>query len=233
MSYMGCYCFIGQQLSQKRVKKKVILEILLIVKNIGVLSAGVMPLIVMSIFEILRPSLSLPILLLQIVLFEMFFSKFKMKYHDFVTKQNTLVDGLLFVLYTYFLYIFIDSAPFNDILITCSTVTLWAAIGIRNAIQGEVILKEGQSPETITYCEKCYDEYNEKARIPRLLQCGHTICNRCATELCSKNGKVPCPFCKIVTQKYKRYIPCEFCEHVTVEQMKLPTNYALLDVICK
>uniref|UniRef100_A0A1I7THE4 RING-type domain-containing protein n=1 Tax=Caenorhabditis tropicalis TaxID=1561998 RepID=A0A1I7THE4_9PELO len=203
---------IGQELIRLRVSKTVLIRTFLIAKNLGVLSTGVIPLILMSLFEIVYPSVCFPVLALQIVLIETFFSKHGTKYSHFASKQNNLIDGLLFAIYTYFLYFWIDSAPFKDILIICSTVTLWAAIGIRNAIQGEVILREDQPPE----CETCYREFTEKfLKIPVILQCGHTICNECVIHLSVKYKNIPCPFCKFVTG----------------EDERCPKNWALLHVI--
>uniref|UniRef100_A0A1I7THF3 RING-type domain-containing protein n=1 Tax=Caenorhabditis tropicalis TaxID=1561998 RepID=A0A1I7THF3_9PELO len=178
------HVLIENGLPQLGTTRRVEIKVLLIAKNLGILGAGVIHLILMSMQEILYPTLSLPILLLQIALFEFVFHKYRKEYRYFIPKQNILADGLLFVLYACFLYIFIDSAPFNHILISCSTVTLWAAIGIRNAIQGEVVFEEYPVATVIledselqviqSECEVCYQGFNETSRVPRILQCGHS-----------------------------------------------------------
>uniref|UniRef100_A0A1I7UYP7 RING-type domain-containing protein n=1 Tax=Caenorhabditis tropicalis TaxID=1561998 RepID=A0A1I7UYP7_9PELO len=68
-------------------------------------------------------------------------------------------------------------------------------------------------------CKVCHREFNVTSRIPRVLQCGHSICEQCANRL----------------QDDYRYILCPFCEHITPddEEVGFPRNYDLLSVICQ
>ncbi|CAL2031739.1 unnamed protein product [Caenorhabditis brenneri] len=49
-------------------------------------------------------------------------------------------------------------------------------------------------------CGICFLQYNEEARIPRILtNCGHTICQECATKLSTDGRMIACPFDRNVT----------------------------------
>lgn len=43
-------------------------------------------------------------------------------------------------------------------------------------------------------CSICYNEYDEKKRIPRVLPCQHTFCSICLAKHC-KQQSLKCPFC--------------------------------------
>lgn len=36
-------------------------------------------------------------------------------------------------------------------------------------------------------CPMCYDQYNDKDKIPSILQCGHTFCQSCLMDLFTSN----------------------------------------------
>lgn len=44
-------------------------------------------------------------------------------------------------------------------------------------------------------CPICYDHYNDKDKIPRILQCGHTFCQNCLMDLRTSNI-LTCPTCR-------------------------------------
>jgi hypothetical protein len=44
-------------------------------------------------------------------------------------------------------------------------------------------------------CPICYDNYNEKDKIPRILQCGHTFCQSCLMDL-RTSSILTCPTCR-------------------------------------
>ena len=44
-------------------------------------------------------------------------------------------------------------------------------------------------------CPICYDPYNDKDKIPRILSCGHTFCQHCLMDLRTSNI-LTCPTCR-------------------------------------
>ena len=44
-------------------------------------------------------------------------------------------------------------------------------------------------------CPICYDQYNDKDKIPRILHCGHTFCQICLMDLRTSNI-LTCPTCR-------------------------------------
>ena len=44
-------------------------------------------------------------------------------------------------------------------------------------------------------CPICYDPYNDKEKIPRILACGHTFCQNCLLDLRTSNI-LTCPTCR-------------------------------------
>ena len=44
-------------------------------------------------------------------------------------------------------------------------------------------------------CPICYDPYNDKEKIPRILSCGHTFCQNCLLDLRTSNI-LTCPTCR-------------------------------------
>lgn len=44
-------------------------------------------------------------------------------------------------------------------------------------------------------CPICYDHYNDKEKIPRILSCGHTYCQSCLMDLRTSNI-LTCPTCR-------------------------------------
>ena len=48
-------------------------------------------------------------------------------------------------------------------------------------------------------CNICYTIYDENVHAPRMLQCGHTLCNDCIGKIADRNRlEISCPFCKKV-----------------------------------
>ena len=45
------------------------------------------------------------------------------------------------------------------------------------------------------HCPICYDHYNDKEKIPRILTCGHTFCQHCLMDLRTSNI-LTCPTCR-------------------------------------
>jgi uncharacterized protein YbaR (Trm112 family) len=44
-------------------------------------------------------------------------------------------------------------------------------------------------------CPICFDTFNDKDKIPRILQCGHTFCQSCLMDLRTSNI-LTCPTCR-------------------------------------
>ncbi|EFO92013.1 hypothetical protein CRE_10617 [Caenorhabditis remanei] len=73
-------------------------------------------------------------------------------------------------------------------------------------------------------CRICLLEYSDgKPRIPRILSCGHTVCEKCIEEMPKNDRSVQCPFCRQTTRVYyakslpKNYLALEF-----VDELKKP-----------
>mmetsp|Transcript_2031 Transcript_2031/g.6050 ORF Transcript_2031/g.6050 Transcript_2031/m.6050 type:complete len:138 (+) Transcript_2031:563-976(+) len=67
-------------------------------------------------------------------------------------------------------------------------------------------------------CEICYQDYG-KAKQPKILPCGHTVCDACLDELLHGHqmGSVRCPTCK-------RDHPCK-------DTCIFPVNFALRNIV--
>ena len=64
-------------------------------------------------------------------------------------------------------------------------------------------------------CPICYDTYNDKDKIPRILHCGHTFCQICLLDLRTSNI-LTCPTCR---------------KFFTPEVKNLIKNFTILDYI--
>ena len=54
-----------------------------------------------------------------------------------------------------------------------------------------------ESLEDLLICQICLEEYQESgSRIPRILPCSHTLCERCLIQLLAGVGVLKCPVCK-------------------------------------
>ena len=50
--------------------------------------------------------------------------------------------------------------------------------------------------ENIVECSICFEKYNKKDKLPRILSCGHTFCTSCIQKIKSKNNNekhIKCP----------------------------------------
>lgn len=64
-------------------------------------------------------------------------------------------------------------------------------------------------------CEICFNTYDEKTFIPKVLDCGHSFCNICITNML-KRLQMKCPNCRKALQK--------------PTSKDYPTNFSLLDI---
>jgi hypothetical protein len=55
------------------------------------------------------------------------------------------------------------------------------------------------------YCKICFNSYDDKSKIPKVISCGHTMCSQCLEKFISETGNVfntyNCPFCKKLIKK--------------------------------
>lgn len=67
-------------------------------------------------------------------------------------------------------------------------------------------------------CKICMSPFNDGCRVPKMLACGHTVCQSCSKKLARNNmeSNLTCPFCQEVTQ---------------LKDGRLPKNFILMDVI--
>lgn len=74
----------------------------------------------------------------------------------------------------------------------------------------------------ITKCSMCSNEYNSTTRIPKFLNCGHTISEDCAKLISKDKGKkIRCPECKKVTSKY----PNELATNIMILNLSNDEKY--------
>ena len=77
-------------------------------------------------------------------------------------------------------------------------------------------------------CPICFDVYNDKMRIPRILTCGHTFCQHCLMDLRTSNI-LTCPTCRSyfspdVKQLIKNFTILDYLyseRHVTAQREEL------------
>uniref|UniRef100_A0A1I7THZ5 RING-type domain-containing protein n=2 Tax=Caenorhabditis tropicalis TaxID=1561998 RepID=A0A1I7THZ5_9PELO len=229
------FSLVETTVTQWGTDKKTKIKVHLIAKSLGTLVAGAIPLFLMATFQIENPIPCFIIMIIHVFIFELLISMdIQKEYRHLVPKPNPLVDRILITLYASSISIWIGSAHFKFILIPVSKVILWAVIGIRNTIQGEVVLDEEEEYSSATVsreeiineglqvgraeCGVCYMPYNVTSRTPRILRsCGHSVCERCAFRLQARKTYISCPFCTIITPLNGN--------------IELPKNYALLNVI--
>lgn len=74
-------------------------------------------------------------------------------------------------------------------------------------------------------CPICFDQYNDKEKIPRILTCGHTFCQNCLMDLRTSNI-LTCPTCRSyfspdVKQLIKNFTILDYLyseKHVSAQQ---------------
>ena len=40
------------------------------------------------------------------------------------------------------------------------------------------------------YCKICFNSYDDKSKIPKVISCGHTMCSQCLEKFISETGNV-------------------------------------------
>uniref|UniRef100_A0A1I7THE8 RING-type domain-containing protein n=1 Tax=Caenorhabditis tropicalis TaxID=1561998 RepID=A0A1I7THE8_9PELO len=111
----------------------------------------------------------------------------------------------------------------------------------------EITMKKSTTTDLVGFkveCQVCDQEFTETSRTPRILQCGHTVCEECANRLQANNRSTSCFCCAFSNTLngnsfFKNYnqITCPFCETDTPLHgnigldVRLPKNYALLHII--
>lgn len=70
-------------------------------------------------------------------------------------------------------------------------------------------------------CKICLYPYQSETRIPKIIQCGHTICHVCYDKIISSQNKI-CPFCK--KELSKAFIPLINYEVLSLIQFKKLSN---------
>ncbi|ULT98484.1 hypothetical protein L3Y34_000095 [Caenorhabditis briggsae] len=80
----------------------------------------------------------------------------------------------------------------------------------------ELLQIGGQRQPAHSGCPICIEKFSE-TEIPRILKCGHTICQQCARNLKGDTNKIQCPTCR---------------QETIVEGSidSLPKNFAVLDI---
>lgn len=68
-------------------------------------------------------------------------------------------------------------------------------------------------------CPSCYENFDEEARVPRNLPCGHTFCQECLLKVEQKRLSL-CPLCRTPFQK-------------NLKAVKLPKNFIALELAMK
>ncbi|CAL4122660.1 unnamed protein product, partial [Meganyctiphanes norvegica] len=76
-------------------------------------------------------------------------------------------------------------------------------------------------------CELCQEDYDVSSRLPRVLLCGHTLCQICVSTTIS-SGSNTCDDKDMSCSAGS--IKCPFCEGLTADS-KLPINHFILDAI--
>ncbi|KAF1764453.1 hypothetical protein GCK72_004401 [Caenorhabditis remanei] len=82
-------------------------------------------------------------------------------------------------------------------------------------------------------CKICFRKYDEKKQkmTPRVLSCGHTMCEYCCKKLKS-DRQIICPFDRKVTKVYSKGHPdTQTHQYFSDGVDQLPKNFAILEVI--
>lgn len=77
-----------------------------------------------------------------------------------------------------------------------------------------------ESGEAVS-CKICLSPYNSEKLIPKIIQCGHTMCNLCYDKIISFQNKI-CPFCK--KEINKAFVPLVNYEVLSLIQFKKLSN---------
>ncbi|CAG9329575.1 unnamed protein product [Blepharisma stoltei] len=76
---------------------------------------------------------------------------------------------------------------------------------------------ENQAKNSIELnCPICYEKYGATSNIPKVLYCGHSVCEQCLNKIRLEANKIICPFCS-----------CRERRHFAA----IPINYALFGII--
>lgn len=80
-------------------------------------------------------------------------------------------------------------------------------------------------------CELCCEDYDGSSRLPRVLSCGHTLCQSCVTTRPAATISTDSSICDGTDMSCSAgSFKCPFCEVLTVDT-KLPINQFILDAI--
>jgi hypothetical protein len=76
-------------------------------------------------------------------------------------------------------------------------------------------------------CPICFDHYNDKDKVPRILPCGHTFCQSCLMDLRTSNI-LTCPTCR----KYFAPDVKQLIKNFTILGKKDLKNECIIDYMC-
>ncbi|CAB3407132.1 unnamed protein product [Caenorhabditis bovis] len=82
-------------------------------------------------------------------------------------------------------------------------------------------------------CRICYEEFNEKNKVPRILWCGHTFCMQCLVSWMRVNHATfpTCPVCRKVTKQVITSLPINFQLMQLLQKLALTGENAEADDI--
>jgi len=78
-------------------------------------------------------------------------------------------------------------------------------------------------------CQICYLQYNDRMQLPKMLDCGHTLCSKCLYTIPQVNNCIQCPVCRKMMTPYAflatNYTALKLVEDMSKNQATMCRHY--------